>query len=160
MKKISSNWTVFYKYGFPTIWLGVLLMIFGTSSLAAYHANKFYWENLLPMVMMVIVGLVIMKFTIFGLVNEVYDTGNSLLVKTKGQEIKISYVDIVNINQTIMMNPQRATVMLYRSNILLGKQFSFIPVKSKSFFGAFTANKEITELTYKIDEYKRSQVKQ
>ena len=54
------------------------------------------------------------SFVSADLVDEVWDDGNALLVKNRGQEQRIALADIKNVNYSPFVNPPRVTLSLRR----------------------------------------------
>jgi hypothetical protein len=88
-----------------------------------------------------------MKKLIFDLVDEVWDDGNSLLVKNRGQEQRIPLSDIRNVSYSPYMNPPRITLSLRRPTVF-GDQITFsAPLR----FVPFATSPVIDDLINRID---------
>ena len=59
-------------------------------------------------------GYFIMKKLVFDLVDEVWDDGDALVVKNRGQEERIALADIKNVSYSPFVNPPRVTLSLRR----------------------------------------------
>ncbi len=123
MKKISSANTVFYKKIFPVLWFGILAavcvgMIFGKAPRFALIGPLF----------MAFLGAVLMKALIRDLMDEVYDCGDSLLVKSDSREERIELANIMNVSATIATNPPRVTLRLIEPGTF-GNEIVFSPIK-------------------------------
>jgi hypothetical protein len=126
MIKISSRSTFFSKKVFPVIWFG-FLVFFIIIALAGMAAKSEMIAPLLIMpVFMAIFGYVIMKKLVFDLADEVWDTGDALLVKNKNEEELIPLTNIINVSYSVMVNPPRVTLTL-RQPCRFGKEVSFSP---------------------------------
>ena len=126
MKKISSGSLFITKKVFPLLWFGVL-----TLALIASIVSKAYDKN--PMVLVVpgimaIFGYFLMKKLVWDLVDEVYDGGDYLLVKNRGQEERIALSNIMNVSATTMVNPPRITLQLVKPS-RFGAEIAFSPVR-------------------------------
>jgi hypothetical protein len=77
-----------------------------------------------------------MKRLIFGLVDEVWETDDHLVVKIKGIEEKISFSDIQHVNCSTMTNPPRITLTLRVRN-RLGSEITFSPLARFGFLSNF-----------------------
>lgn len=126
MNRISSGATFFYKRILPVIWFGFLGVI-------VCFAVVFGVKNFLVMIpfivffmMVAVVGFVVLKWVVFGLVDEVWDRGDGLLVRNRGHEERIAFTDCVNVNYNGFINPPRITIMLRRSSAF-GNEISFVP---------------------------------
>ena len=82
MRRISSNWTFFYKRIFPVFWFGFLVLFVGAAVFNMRGTGRF---ALVPFVIvpagMFVFGLYFMRKFVFDLVDEVWDDGDALLVK-------------------------------------------------------------------------------
>ena len=82
MRLVSSKMTFFNKRVFPAIWFGFLLVFIGLSLFSGAGRNA---TSLLPSVIgpaiMIVFGYFIMKKLVFDLVDEVWDNGDTLVVK-------------------------------------------------------------------------------
>jgi hypothetical protein len=68
-------------------------------------------------VVMAIVGYQLMKKMAFNLVDEVFDLGDALLVRSGGQEERIAFADIKNVNFFPYMSPPQVTLSLRRPSV-------------------------------------------
>jgi hypothetical protein len=147
MRRISSRATFWYKRVFPAFWFGFLVLFIGVPFFfdKGGHAPPFPFF-VIPLVMMAF-GFFIMKKLVFDLVDEVWDDGDTLLVKNRGQEERIVLSDIKNVNYSPYVNPPRVTLSLRRPTIF-GEQISFgAPVR----FIPFTTSPAIDSLIDRID---------
>ena len=151
MKKISSRSTFFSKKVFPVIWFG-FLVFFIIIALAGMAAKSEIIAPLLIMpVFMAIFGYVIMKKLVFDLADEVWDTGDALLVKNKNAEELIPLTNIINVSYSVMVNPPRVTLTL-RQPCRFGKEVSFLPPVR---FMPFSKSPIIADLIERIDAKRR-----
>ena len=90
MLRISSNWTFFYKRIFPAIFIVFLLVFIGINLFVTARSNTAFDVPFLviPIAMMGFVFF-IMKKLVFDMVDEVYDDGDALVVRNRGQEQRI-----------------------------------------------------------------------
>jgi hypothetical protein len=72
---------------------------------------------LIGAVLMAILGYWIMKKLLFGLADEVLDAGDALIVRSGGQEERISLSDIKNVGYSRYMNPPQVTLSLRRQTV-------------------------------------------
>ena len=128
MTRISSHSTFFYKRVFPAIWFGFLGVFVCAAGAAAIAQQQI--AQLLPFIgvplFMAIFGYAIMKWIVFDLVDEVWDCGDSLLVKNKGLEHRFALSDFMNVGYTGFMNPPRITLSLREASDF-GTEVAFIP---------------------------------
>lgn len=111
MKKISNPYTFSFKvfpylyFGFIGVFVALVFMGGGWEKEPAFVA--------VPCVMAV-AGWVFMKVALGDLVDEVYDCGEFLLVRRRGEEEKIPLSDIINVNFAMNQQPARITLTLAR----------------------------------------------
>ncbi len=145
MKRISSSWTFFYKRVFPLMWFGFLLVFIGVPIFGASSPPPLPFF-IVPVLMMVVV-YVIMRKLIFDLVDQVWDDGDSLLVRNRGEEERIALADIKNVNYSPFLHPPRVVLSL-RGNTAFGDQIAFCaPVR----FVPFSSSPVINDLINRID---------
>ena len=125
MTKISAKSMYFIKKLFPLLWFGVL-GFFAVTILVVDRSEAFML--VVPCVMAVL-GYYVMKVLIWALVDEVYDCGDSLLIKNGGREEMIPLSNIMNVSAITLMNPQRITLRLVRPG-KFGSEVSFSPATS------------------------------
>jgi hypothetical protein len=148
MQRISSKATFFHKRIFPVLMLGFLLIFLAVGVGAQWRAGNgpplpFF---LMPIFVAVIIFFVFKKL-IFDLVDEVWDAGDALIVRNKGQEERIALSDIMNVSYSPFVNPPRVTLSLRRPSVF-GDQISFCaPVR----FVPFSTSPIIDELIKRID---------
>jgi hypothetical protein len=147
MTKISSGNTRFYKKVFPAMWLGILtvFLIVAVGTGAPEESATFL---LIPLAMGVF-GFFFFKNMLWDLVDEVYDCGDSLLIRNRGQEESIPLSNIMNVNALTQMNPPRVTLRLVvPSNF--GAEITFSPAKRFS-LNPFAKNEIAEELIVRVD---------
>jgi hypothetical protein len=124
MRRISSRMTLFYERVFPAIWFGFLILFIAIPLVSSAGRNApplpfFIW----PVVMMIF-GYFIMKKLVFDLVDEVWDDGDSLLIKNRGEQQRLALSDIKNVSYSPYMNPPRVTLSLRRPTVF-GDEITF-----------------------------------
>lgn len=149
MTRISSKMTFFYKRIFPVVMLGFLLL-FVTGALATQRSANpppaaFF---LLVAGFLAVVGVFIFRKLIFDLVDEVWDAGDALVVRNKGQEERILLPNIINIGYTQFVNPPRVTLWL-RTPSRFGEKVSFCPLVR---FSAFSVSPIVDDLVRRVDD--------
>lgn len=154
MKRISSSWTFFYKRVFPIFWFGFCLLFFILSLVAipaVGHSSRPVPFFFIGPAIMVVVGFIFMRKLFFDLVDQVWDDGDSLLVRNRGEEQRVALADIKNVNYTPFMNPPRVVLSLRRTTTF-GDQIAFCaPVR----LVPFSPNPVITDLINRIDDARR-----
>jgi hypothetical protein len=86
---------------------------------------------------------------LWDLVDEVYDCGDTLLVRNRGQEAMIPLSNIMNVNVSTFMNPPRVTLKLATPSIL-GPEITFSPAQRFS-FNPFARNESMEQLIVRVD---------
>jgi hypothetical protein len=154
MRRISSGWTFFYKRVFPIIWFGGLALFLGISLFAVPGSSQpaAFPFLIVPIVMMGF-GYFLMKMLVFDLVDEVCEDGNTLLVKNGGQEQRIEFADIKNVNYTVLTSPPRITLSLRRPTVFGDRIVFCAPVR----FIPFATSPIINELIDRIDAARQKQ---
>jgi hypothetical protein len=126
MRRISSKWTFFYKRIFPVIFFGFLVVFIGIALFANLRSNSAL-DNIpfliVPIVMTVIVFFISKKL-IFDLADEVWEDGDTLVVRNFGQEQRIALADIKNVNYSPLISPPRVTLSLRRPTVF-GDEVTF-----------------------------------
>lgn len=152
MRRISSSNTFFHKRVFPVVWFGGLglIAVVGTC-VAVANRDPTALLALVPIGFMLFFGYVLMKLLVFDLVDEVWDNGDELVVRNKGQEERIPLAEIINISHPSFSNPPRATITL-RQPCRFGKEITF---SAQHTWFPFLKNATITELIERIDAKRR-----
>jgi hypothetical protein len=119
--------TFYYKRIFPTFWFGFLILFIAIPlvSGASRNATPPLPFFIMPVVMMVF-GYFLMKKLVFDLVDEVWDDGDWLVIKNRGDEERIALSDIKNINYSSFVNPPRVILSLRRPTVF-GEEITFSP---------------------------------
>jgi hypothetical protein len=154
MTRISSKMTFFYKRIFPVVMLAFLLLVISLGALTgARNANP------PPVVFIFLVAIFIAGVTFFifrklilDLVDEVWDAGDALVVRNKGQEERILLPDIINIGYTQFVNPPRVTLWL-RTPGRFGDKVSFCPPAR---FSPLAVSPIVDELVRRVDDARRA----
>jgi len=99
---ISSRLTAFYKKAFPALWFGLQAVL-----LAAALTRGARGTMVVVPCLLIVFGLALMKGMFWDLVDEVYDCGDYLLIKNRGQEHRLALADIGNVSASRVLNPPR-----------------------------------------------------
>src|SRR5579863_3244793 len=148
MRLISSKMTFFNKRIFPAIWFGFLIVFIGVAVFSGATRNT---ASPLPFLIvpaiMIVFGYFIMKKLVFDLADEVWDDGDTLVVKNRGQEQRIALSDIKNVSYSPFINPPRVTLSLRRPTVF-GDQITFsAPVR----LVPFSTSPVINDLIERVD---------
>ncbi len=147
MTKISSKGTFWNKRLFPFIWFGFLAFFIATVLLGgAVQKDPFF---LVVPCIMAIGGFFFMKKLVWDLADEVYDGGDFLLVKNRGEEERLPLSNIMNVSASTSTNPPRLTLRLVKPG-KFGNEIAFSPASSFS-FNPFAKNKVAEDLIVRVD---------
>jgi len=154
LQLISSKWTFFYKYIFPIIWFGFITVFLIVAVFVPSRSNQgLFVPALMVPIFMIAVGYVLMKKLIFDLADEVWEEGDTLVVKKSGQEERIALSDIKNVNYSVMTSPPRVVLSLRRPSVF-GDQVAFCaPIR----FIPFATSPIIDDLIERIDAARQKQ---
>jgi hypothetical protein len=152
MTKISSNSTFFYKKAFPILWFGFMAVCVGTTLLSGALGKDalFLLPGLLIPCLLVGVGFLLFRKLLWNLADEVYDGGDFLLVRDRGEEDSVPLANIVNVNASIMINPPRVTLRLARPG-KFGTEISFSP-KARFTLNPFAKSQVAEDLIVRVDQ--------
>lgn len=157
MTRISSQMTFFYKRVLPVFWFGSLGLIFCVGTIGAIGKQQYI--NIIPALIvplfMAIFGYLMMDMMhVFDLVDEVWDCGESILIKNKGQEYRFGLSDFMSLSYTEFKSTPRATLWLRERSEDLGKGVAFLlPYR---FFSFHMMPPIARDLMVRIDEASRS----
>jgi hypothetical protein len=158
MTPISSKMTFFYKRVFPVIWLGGLLLVFVFDALffSGLISGDFQGSIILFLIgppFLAVFGYLMTKKVFFGLVDEVLDAGDAVIVRNAGQEERISLSDIKNISYRPNVRPPQVTLSLRRQTVF-GDTIAFlVPDSGKAI--SFRTSPVIDDLINRTDSARR-----
>lgn len=155
MRRLSSSLTFFYKRVFPVLWIGFVLPAFCLSFWATQHGHTGapsppLFPLLLMPLFMVGVMVVLYRKLLHDLLDEVWLDGSWLVVKNRGEKIRVALSDVMNVNASTMTNPRRVTLML-RTDSRFGRNLTFMPASPRGFMSAFKPDPIATELIERVD---------
>jgi len=153
MRRISSRMTFAYKWLFPILWFGILLVVLVFGGLVVMRGGHFQAESMFFIVPIAMLGFGywLMRKLVFDLVDEVLDTGDALIVRNRGREERVALANITNVSYSPFINPPRVTLSL-RQPSLFGTKVTFCaPVR----FMPFTTSPVVDELIERIDAARR-----
>jgi len=153
MTKISSRWIRYSKWIFPTLWFGFLALALVSSLFADKPADADIMFIGGPVAMMVF-GYFLFRTLVWDLADEVFDCGDSLLVRNRGKEERISLSNVMNVSVSKMTNPPRITLRLDRPSRWFGSEVAFSPELPIS-INLFAKNKVGEDLIVRVDQARR-----
>jgi hypothetical protein len=154
LKRISSKRTIFYKRVFPVLWFGFIAFFLVVNVLTRQRTHAAAIPILIVPVVMVIVGYTLFRRLVFDLVAEVWDDGDTLVVRNAGVEERVPLRNIINIGYSSLTNPERVTLTL-RDPGPLGKEITFMPLPRPFSFQWLSRNPIIDELIERVDQARR-----
>ena len=152
MIHLTSRYTRFYKVIFPAFWFGFLLL-FVVTAVFTGGARETLVFIVVPIAMAAF-GFFLFKRLLWDLVDEVYDCGDSLLVRNRGQEDRIALSNIINVNVSTFVNPPRVTLKLAVPSSF-GAEVTFSPAQRFS-FNPFAKNEAMEQLIVRVDQARRA----
>jgi hypothetical protein len=151
MTKISSGSMVLLKRVFPVLWFG-FLAVFAGGLMTWAIMRGFEPGDLLFMVtpvFLALIGYTVMRHFIWDLVDEVYDHGEYLVIKNRGEQARIELSEIMNVSVSTHVNPPRITLRLVRPT-KFGTEVSFAPVRPFT-LNPFAKNEVAEGLIVRVD---------
>lgn len=101
-------------------------------------------------IVMAAFGYVLMKKILWDLADEVYDCGDTLLIKNGGKEDTVALSNIMNVSASTFMNPPRVTLGLVTPSTF-GSEVAFSPVVGFT-FNPFAKNQVTEDLIVRVDQ--------
>jgi hypothetical protein len=150
LRRISSPWTWFYKRAFPFIWYG-FLGTFSAFLLPAILDRPDVAFALISISFMALVGYLVMRYLLLDLMDEVWIDGDDLLLRNGGEEDRFPITNVVNVDDTQLMNPERITLTL-RTPSRFGDEPVFTSSKRYWPFGKHPIAKELIRRAHRLDE--------
>ena len=148
MTRISSSFTVFHKKVFPAIRFGFLAFFLVTTTLSrAVEKNLMF---LVIPVLMAVFGYFLMKKLVWDLVDEVYDCGDFLMIRNRGEEDTVALSNVMNVSASMFTNPARVTLRLVNPS-KFGTEVAFSPVTGFR-LNSFAKNQVVEDLIVRVDQ--------
>ncbi len=148
MTQISSKYLFFTKKGFPLLWFGFLgFFVVDAVANGAFEKDPMF---LVVPCLMAVFGFFLMKKLVWDLADEVYDGGDFLLVKNRGEEDRVLLSNIMNVSASTNMNPPRITLRLVNPG-RFGTEISFSPA-SPFTLNPFAKNQVAEDLIVRVDK--------
>jgi hypothetical protein len=127
MRRLSSGLSFVYKWVFPVMWFAILAAFAVIALTAPAQSSPDYFSRgmfLLVPIFMAVFGYFVFRKLVFDLVDEVFDEGDSLVVKNRGKSDRIALSDIKNVSYSTLINPPRVTLSLRKPSIF-GDEVTF-----------------------------------
>jgi hypothetical protein len=126
MRYLSSSSTFVPKYVFPFLWVA------GMAYLAGVAVVEGRFSDALVPVLLAVVVLVFQRFLVSELADQVVDLGDHLVVKRGLQTERIPLSSIVEVTESVGVNPPAITLRLAKPS-KFGRLVSFTPISSARF---------------------------
>lgn len=146
LRRLSSSLTFFYKRVFPICWFGFIYVFVHALVVLTKRGNVIDWKIFLGPVVMAFVGSFIMKHLLWKNVDEVWDAGEALLVRDRGDEELIRLGDVTNVAWSQWTNPETVTLSLAVSS-RFGERVTFMLPTRWVAFGRHPLVAELIERT-------------
>lgn len=147
MKRISSGSTFVSKKVFPVVWFGFLAFF---TAVVFLGSRRTLAPSFLPVpVFMAIAGFLVMKRFVWDLADEVYDCGDYLLIRNRGEQDNVLLSNIMNVSASTFTNPPRLTLRLVNPG-KFGRDISFSPVRQFT-MNPFAKNEIYEDLVVRVD---------
>jgi hypothetical protein len=117
--------TFWYQRIFPGFWFGFLILWTMLATIPSGRDRPPVIVFLIP-VFMAFYGYFLMRWLVFPLADEVFLDQGEVIVRKGGKEIRFGVTHIINVNSSIMINPERITLTL-REESELGREIVFCP---------------------------------
>jgi hypothetical protein len=146
MRRISSRNTFYVKRIVPIIMVGFLILVLGDYFIGIIRGQDKglpVWFMILMVPFSAIIFYCAINKVALDLVDEVFDEGDSLLIRNKGQEARISLSDILSVSYMA----SQVTLTLKKSSIF-GAEIAFLP---KTGFATFMKSTEMKDLIRKVE---------
>ncbi|HEY1747493.1 MAG TPA: hypothetical protein VGG11_12130 [Xanthobacteraceae bacterium] len=147
MRRISSKMTFFFKRVIPVLWFGFLILFVAIPLVSSRGQIPLQLPFLIVPIAMGIFGYFLLKKTILNLVDEVWDDGDTLLIKNGGRDGRVALRDIKNLSYSTFVHPARITLAM-RQPTSFGDEIGFIP---PVYFTLFSKSPVINDLIERID---------
>ncbi|HEY2387455.1 MAG TPA: hypothetical protein VGK30_10870 [Candidatus Binatia bacterium] len=153
MTRISARSTFFLKRVFPVLWFGVLGVV-SAAMLAGIAAGSVPRVTVAPPVLMALLGFFLIRKLVWDLADEVYDCGDTLLVRNGGVEDLIPLANVMNVSVTTLTNPPRVELRLAVPS-KLGSEVTFSPVVGMR-LNPFKKIPLVEDLIVRVDRARRA----
>lgn len=127
MRRLTSQGTFVLKWIFPPLWFGFLIFFMVVAFPEATQSGRLESAPLLfaPIVMAGL-GYIMFRYFIWPLADEVWDDGDTMVVRIGNQEQRIALSEISDVSYSTYKNVPRVTIVLKRPSIF-GPEIMFAP---------------------------------
>jgi hypothetical protein len=149
MRKISSKSTWWNKKAFPAMWFGFLGVFMCVLIPGVTQGQAPAFLLLWPLGLAVF-GYVLMRELVFSLMDEVWIDGDDIVVRNRGEEDRFPISNIVNVDCSVMTNPERIVLTL-RTPSEFGQEIVFSPLSRWWPFSRHPLATELIRLAHRLD---------
>lgn len=151
MRRLSSNWTFWYKRAFPVFWFRFLALWSIGAVISMFHNSGFPPVVLLGPLFMAFFGFFLMKILVFDLVDSAWDDETAIVIRNSGSEDRIPISNVINISHSSFTNPPRIILTL-REPCQFGSEITFSPPTNWTFWKTHPV---AADLIRRIDQQKQ-----
>lgn len=144
---------MFYKKVLPLAWFGFLVVFAGVALSRGDLGSEERWPFIVMPLFMATLGFVLMRKLVWNLADEVHDGGDFLLIRKGGDEERVPLANIMNVNASTNVNPQRVTLRLVKPG-KFGTEVSFA-LPSRFSFNPFATHPIADDLIVRVDRARR-----
>lgn len=126
VNQLSTKASSSYKKLFPILFFSCAAILYIWFVSAMLYDQEFDWLILCTPLILAVIGYFMMKDGMIGLVDEVIDCGEYLLIKQEGNETQVYLSDIVQFEYAYATNPPMVS-MTYQKYQKNGKTIRFSP---------------------------------
>ena len=127
MQRLSSKYTSMYKAPFPILTIAFTVLFLLGLMTGARGTPPF------PFAVLGLIILLIYEYMLSVVVDEVWDAGDALIIRNKGQEDRIPLAAISDVHHSLVFNPPRVTLSLRSPNPFGPKIVFLAPIRFLSF---------------------------
>lgn len=123
MRQLSSAWTPFHKFVFPTLWLGAVTTgsVAATFSMATHGGGGERW---LPLIMPVLGGMLL--YVMVMRLKKVVLDGDTLVISSYVREVRVPLKEVERVTGSILRNPE-VIWLHFRWTTDFGDSIMFMP---------------------------------
>jgi hypothetical protein len=151
VKRISAS-IGFQKKVLPFVWTG-FLVVFLASVVAKGIAPEVWWLFVVAGIVVACGNFFVMKRAFRGLVDEVHDGGDFLLIRKGGEEERVPLSNVMHVDTSRTSTQSRITLRLVKPG-KFGSEIAFA-LPARFSFGAFAKHPVTEDLIVRVDEARR-----
>lgn len=140
-----------YKRILPAVFILFPLLIV-TAVMRTAPPHELPLAAFLPPIVITVFAFAMMRKLVWDLADEVWDGGDHLVIKRRGQTETVPLTNIMNVSASLLVNPPRITLRLVNPGNL-GEEISFSPQRKLS-FNPFARNAIADELIERVHRAK------